>query len=302
MKYFYIHPFKPQYFFPKGFNKHTLFLNFFNPYTKLGFVSWFLFRKLSLYRLFFTISNIEDYIPETVIRKIIGKSAILAFNRGSTGPEQKITALGIYNKKEFFVKYGQTKIAKANVSNEYHILKQLEHLDTVPNVLKYQIGDDYVLLKTSILKGERFNYKHLDKSDIDQLMTFSKQKINSNNISSDNLQKSFAHGDFCPWNMMSNNGKILVYDWEMAGEYSLGYDLFTYIFQTCFLLNPKIPLNNVVVENREVIDYYFSNFKLKNWKPYLKEFANKKLTSKQLRGNVGVLNRYKNLLEYAKEF
>jgi len=301
MRYFYIHPFKPQYFFSKGFNKHVLFLNFFNPYTKLGFISWFLFSKVSLYRFFFSKKCIEDYIPETAIRKIIGKDSIMAFNRGTIGPEQKITGLGICNKKEFFIKYGQTKIAKANITNEYNILKQLNHLDLVPKVLDHHIDGKHVLLKTSVLKGERFNHRNIDKSVVDQLILFSKQKVNCNNTSSDQLLKSFAHGDFCPWNMMTNNGKILVYDWEMAGKYSIGYDLFTYIFQTCFLLDPKTPIENIVFQNVKDIEYYFSNFNVKNWKPYLIAFANKKITLEHLKGNSGMLNNYLNLLEYAKE-
>ena len=42
----------------------------------------------------------------------------MAFNKGTFGPEQKITALGIDNNNEFFIKYGQTDIAIKNIMNE----------------------------------------------------------------------------------------------------------------------------------------------------------------------------------------
>ena len=80
MKYFYIHPFKPQYFFPKGFKKHAVFISFFKPYSLIGKISWALFRTFWIYRVLFGKKNIEAFIPEKAIRKIIGLEPIMAFN------------------------------------------------------------------------------------------------------------------------------------------------------------------------------------------------------------------------------
>ena len=159
MLYYYIHPFKPQYFFPIGFKKHPLFLNFFIPYSLIGKISWLLFFRIGLYRTFFSKRNIEKSIPESAIRRIVGNEPLMAFNTGTKGPEQKITALGINisNKNEFFIKYGQTVIAKENVTNEYFILKQLSNLDFVPKVFDFYSDDTQVLLKTNVLKGERLS-------------------------------------------------------------------------------------------------------------------------------------------------
>ena len=66
---------------------------------------------------------------------------------------------------------------------------------------------------------------------------------------------------------MSYKGNFLVFDWEMAGNYTLGYDLFTYIFQTCFLLEPDVPIKDTILKNNIAIENYFSRFNLKNWKP-----------------------------------
>jgi tRNA A-37 threonylcarbamoyl transferase component Bud32 len=301
MKYFYIHPFKPQYFFPKGFKKHALFLNFFSPYSRLGQVSWYLFKKVFFYRLLFSKTNIETFIPEKTIRKIIGEDAIIAFNTGTIGSEQKITALGVSNQKEFFIKYCQTKIAKANVRNEYIILKQIDHLEIVPKVLDFYSDNNQVLLKTSVLEGRRLNDKPIDKNIIDQLLLLSEQKINCTKSSSSHLSTTFTHGDFCPWNIMFKSGKIFVFDWEMAGSYTLGYDLFTYIFQTHFLLNPEIPINNIVFENIKAIEYYFSHFSISDWKPYLRSFTDDKISLEQLKSDKGLLTEYLKLLKYAKE-
>lgn len=301
MKYFYIHPFKPQYFFPQGFKQYDFFLTFFSPYSKVGQISWYLFTRFSMYRILFAKKNIETFIPEKNIRKIIGEDPIMAFNTGTIGPEQKITALGVSNQKSFFIKYGQTKIAIANVTNEYNTLKQIAHLDKVPKVLDFYSDNNQVLLKTNVLEGKRLNYKPIDKSIINQLILLSKQKVDCFKTTSSNLLSCFSHGDFCPWNMMANNGDILLFDWEMAGSYTLGYDLFTYIFQTRFLLNPETSIRNVVVENIKAIEYYFSHFNIIDWKPYLRAFTDDKISLEKLKGDNGMLTKYLKLLEYAKE-
>lgn len=301
MKYFYIHPFKPQYFFPKDFKKHALFLDFFSPYSKVGRISWFLFTKFSFYRVLFSKSSIEQFIPEGAIKQIIGEDAVMAFNTGTVGPEQKITGLGVINNKDFFIKYGQTKIAMVNVTNEYNILKQISHLDNVPKVLDFYLDNNQVLLKTNVLEGKRLKDQSIDKNIIDQFILLSNQKVNCSKTSSSNLLSCFSHGDFCPWNMMSNNGEILLFDWEMAGCYTLGYDVFTYIFQTRFLLNPETPIKNIVVENIKAIEYYFSHFNISDWKPYLIAFTDHKISLEKLKGDNGMLTEYLKLLEYAKE-
>ena len=301
MKYFYIHPFKPQYFFPKDFKKHELFLKFFTPYSLLGKISWFLFNTMGLYRNFFIKKNIETSIPEASIRSIVGKEPLMAFNTGTLGPEQKITALGVYNDFEFFIKYGQTIIAKENVTNEHFILKQLSHLDFTPKVLDFFEDKYKVLLKTNVLKGERLSNTTLDKKIIEQIVVISKQQIECKKSTSSNLKTSFAHGDFCPWNMMTKDHNILIYDWELAGNYTLGYDLFTFIFQTKFLLEPQKTITDILKENEKAIEHFFSNFKIKNWNDYLIAFAEDKFKSESIKLNKRMQAPYKQLFNYASK-
>jgi hypothetical protein len=303
MLYYYIHLFKPQYFFPIGFKKHPLFLNFFIPYSLIGKISWLLFFRIGLYRTFFSKRNIEKSIPESAIRRIVGNEPLMAFNTGTKGPEQKITALGINisNKNEFFVKYGQTVIAKENVRNEHFILKQLSHLDFVPKVLDFYSDDAQVLLKTNVLKGERFSLTTLDHNIINQLISIANQKVECIKTTQSSLKTSFAHGDFCPWNMMIKDYNILIYDWEMAGNYTLGYDLFTFIFQTNFLLEPKKTISDILKENKKLIEHYFSNFKIINWNDYLIAFTEDKITLETSKGTKGMIAQYSKLLAYAKK-
>lgn len=301
MKYFYLHPFKPQYFFPKGFKKHALFLNFFTPFSIIGKISWFLFSRVGIYRVFFSKRDIEGSIPESAIKSIVGNDFLMAFNIGTEGPEQKITALAINNGNEFFIKYGRALIAKENITNEYLVLDQISHLNFVPKVLDFHSNDAEVLLKTNVLKGERLIKKTLEKRIINQLITIASQKVECIKTTQSSLITSFAHGDFCPWNMMTKNHNILIYDWEMAGNYTLGYDLFTFIFQTNFLLNPKKKITNIIKANEELIEYYFSKFNILNWNDYLIAFTIEKITLETPKGANGMMTQYLKLLSYAKK-
>jgi hypothetical protein len=301
MKYYYLHPFKPQYFFPQGYKKHKFFLNFFSPYSIIGKISWFLFNTMALYRVFFTKKNIEKSIPETKIRNILGHNPLMAFNTGTPGIEQKITALGIYNDSEFFIKYGQSKIASRNISNEFFILKHISHINFVPKVLDFYENKNHVLLKTNVLKGNRISKGPIEKKLILQMFTIADQKIQCPRSMSSSLKLVFAHGDFCPWNMMYCENQFLIYDWEMAGNYILGYDLFTYVFQTNFLLNPKSTVQNIIKDNIKVIEFYFSYFNVFNWKDYLIVFTQEKVKLETLKGDNSMIREYLKLLEYVEK-
>ena len=299
MKYFYLHPFKPQYFFPEGFERHKLFLSFFKPYSIKGKISWFLFVKFSYYRFLFKKKNIEEFIPEIKIRKIINVDSSIAFNSGTAGPEQKITGLGLQkNGGLFFFKYAQSSAGIKNLLNEHYVLRAIQSLDFVPKIKYFYKDKTQVLLKTNVLFGNRLANIPLNESIINCLLKLSDQFVNLPNKTTNNLKYIFSHGDFCPWNMMEKNQKILLFDWEMAGNYPVGYDLFTYIFQTNFLLKPKRPISEIFLENESFIKMYFDHFKIVNWNKYLLEFIFLKINFETKKGKYGISVFYKNLLNF----
>lgn len=301
MKYYYIHPFKPQYFFPKTFKKHKVFISFFKPYSRIGKTSWALFRNFGLYRICFGKTNIEGFIPEKEIRKIIGVEALMAFNTGTPGPEQKITGLGWDKNNYFFIKYAQTPLAIKNVVNEHHILHQISNLEFVPQIKSFHQDEKQVLLKTDVLMGTRLRNVPLNNTMLNCLYTLEEQSIISENKITSSLKLAFAHGDFCPWNMMEQNGRILLFDWEMGGNYPLGYDLFTFLFQTQFLLEPEKSIKVILSEKKNMIDQYFNHFKILDWNKYLTAFSTVKVDLESRKGEKGLLPHYKVLLDYAEK-
>jgi len=301
MKYFYIHPFKPQYFFPKVFKKHEVFISFFKPYSLIGKISWSLFRNLAIYRIWFGKTNIEDFIPEKSIRKIVGVEPLMAFNTGTAGPQQKVTGLGWHKNIYFFIKYAQTPSVIKNVVNEHNILCQLSGLKFVPKIQSFYQDEEQVLLKTDVLIGSRLDNVSLSEKILNCLFTLAEVSNISENKPTPFVKTVFAHGDFCPWNIMEQNGEILLFDWEMGGNYPLGYDLFTFIFQTNFLLKPNKSIQKIINENKNRIEQYFAHFNILEWINHLINFSKIKVNLEKEKGLNGMLVQYQTLLDYAKK-
>ena len=99
---------------------------------------------------------------------------------------------------------------------------------------------------------------------------------------------------------MDYNGTIQVFDWEMAGNYSLGYDLFSYIFQTSFLISNK-SAKDIYEEYIYFIEDYFKEFEVNVWKGYLKSFSSQKLQKEMNNNNIKLINSYKKLKEFCEK-
>ena len=300
MKYHYFHPLRPQYFFPQDFQKHKLFLSFFQPYSFYGAISWFLFVKFSFFR-FFLKKNIDKYLPYDTILDTIGHPSLIAFNIGTVGPERKITGLGIHNESEFFIKFGTTKLAIANIINEYNILKLLSAYDYSPKILDFKNKKSHVLLKTNTFSGRRLKNLKVNSLILVNLIQLAKLELLASKKSNHSLKFTFAHGDYCPWNIIINDKNILLFDWEMGGHYPLGYDLFTFIFQTNFLLNPDMKIDYILSANKKFICEFFNFFNVKDWSDYLIAFAEIKISIEKNKKSFLLHKNYCQLLIHAKK-
>ena len=301
MKYFYIHPLKKQYFFPRRFKRYSLLVSFFVPYSLFGKISWLLFRSLPLYRIFFSVKDVTNFIPQLLVSQFDDPNSIMAFNLGTSGPEQKITAVGIHNNQPIFVKYAKSEVAKKNVMNEHTALQKLKEFSFVPKVVRYFSDEKQVFLVTSAFEGNRIQGLHLSDEIFDTIVTITKIRGVNRKSETSELLESFSHGDFCPWNLMDKDGKILVYDWEHSGNYLLGYDLFTFIFQPKFILKKGGSIDKILIENLDKVHAYFRLFEVENWTEYLSVFADMKYRD-SLRKHENILgNKYLELKGYAEK-
>lgn len=301
MNYYYIHPLKPQYFFPDSILKDSIVKSIYHPYSLIAKFSWFLFNNFNFYKTIFKISEIDNFIPDKSIKKILGTQAPIAYNLGTLGQEQKITGIGRDNEHYFFIKYATTPLAIKNVRNEFETLRKLSNLDFTPNVISFFEEENSVLLKTDVFKYKRLSNTNLNHNIIKYLIKLSMIPLEKENNGL-GFNKCFSHGDFCPWNMiLDEENKLLIFDWEMAGENIIGYDLFTFIFQTNFLINPKKLNLTILRKNLNFIEIYFDFLKISNWKKYLLEFAKIKYNLETKKNNLILKNKYYKLLGFAEK-
>ena len=85
-------------------------------------------------------------------------------------------------------------------------------------------------------------------------------------------------------------------DWEMASERELGHDLFTYITHVGTLLSPDLPLIQLIEQDRTHIDHYFDAFGIKDWTPYLKAFAQRRMAYEESKGDLDRARKFECLL------
>jgi hypothetical protein len=304
MRYYYFNPFSKQYYFPVGFRNYPIFTTFYQPYKASAKLMWKIWQTSSIFRKLFSTNKPEKVLPIEHIRKYVTPCSILTFNLGTKGIEQKISILGVERTTNaaFYIKYATSEIACRNVCNEGIVLQQLSHLSFVPKLqLNVHKENQFTLIKTTVLKGEKMKHQRIDQQMLTILFTLSKQKIESSRNYSSEMRSCFSHGDFCPWNMLVNDGKIELFDWELAGEYPLGYDLFMYIFQFEFLVNEMNRFDLMLNQNADVIQQYFQHFEIVDWIPYLQEFSMLKYRLESEKRNRDLIESYLKLNEFANK-
>jgi len=294
MKYYRFKTNTTSYFFPKvNINQEFLY----GLYSALGGnisrLYWWLFRNNAIIRWMNAIDENRLNFPYRRIKELVGDNCLLSFNMGSPGAEQKISILAYDNITglRFFAKFAEKPDAMALTKNEINILPELADVGIAPALLDYKIANDYVWLKTQHIQGQRLTDIRLNAGIVRICTDLSSLNFNKNLQNNARLLSSFSHGDFCPWNILVNNQQLRLIDWEMAEERPLGYDLFTYIFQTAFLLS-KRPVREIIRQNSQWIEMYFAAFNISDYAPYLKSFATEKIQAEIQKGSGKLLKKY----------
>ena len=293
--------FTTSYYFPINLTKDLHYMyGLYSAYGgRLSKIYWALYKKYKLVRWLTSVDEKELDFPYTLIKNLAGDDSILSFNMGSPGIEQKISILGYDPNKQqpFFAKFAQKEDAKVLSRNEIHILQKLADTRLAPALMDHRITDDYVFLKTECVKGKRPASMLLTKEVTDICINLSKLHLTGQMTNEDGLQLSLSHGDFCPWNFLENDGKLRLIDWEMAKDRPLGYDLFTYIFQTAFLFTNKETIV-LIEENKAFIRDYFHHLSIHDFNSYLKAFSKEKSLIENKKNNPKLSDKYQQMLAY----
>ena len=299
MKYYRFRTFTTSYYFPKLSPNQQYMYGLYSAYGSwLAKTYWNLFKKCAFVRKLTTIKEKDLPFPYQTIQDCAGKDALLAFNMGSPGVEQKISMLGYDNIKQepFFAKFSQKDAAKRLTQNEIKIYQKLTETRMTPQLHDYAISDRYVYMRTEYIKGERPKTSHLTENVIQLCLSLSNVHL-TNGMEKDGLRYALSHGDFCPWNMIEQQGKLKLIDWELACDRPLGFDLLTYICQVSALLYPERILIKAIDQNIDGIKRYFKMCGVEDFMPYLKAFAKEKSAYEKAKGNLPLYNKYAELYE-----
>lgn len=278
MTYYRFSTFTTAYYFPEIEDRDATFLyGLYSPYGgKLSRWYWRLFKQSHLVRLLTSVSDNRLPFPYKQIRDLTGEEAMLSFNMGSPGKEQKISMLGYVTqtKQKFFAKFAQKPDAMRLSRHEIEVLRLLNDSKLVPQLLDSKIANDYVYLQTECVHGRRPYDTLLNNNVVDLLITLSSFHYPDSTNQTTDLCTCLSHGDFCPWNMLVQpDNSLRMIDWEMADERILGYDLFTWLLNVAGLVTGKIPFYHIIEKNRKSIMRYFNALQISDYTPYLKAYV-----------------------------
>jgi len=233
------------------------------------------------------------------IDKILNIDTVINISPGTKSKHQKTSVQIIHNKEiEYYLKISNNIETIELSKNEYTVLNLLSTNQLTPLTPKAIFGDfiesSYYLIQSAAPKD--FSQSEIEFSSaheqciIDFYNLHNKQidiqdHINAiiDHISNDHCNEknnilatlntlieqykktkinlSFTHGDFAPWNILTNNrNELFIFDWEHGNNNSpLLFDFFHFHYMTCKLLT-----NNTAIEIKSYIDSLYLENKYQN--------------------------------------
>ncbi|MDB9131736.1 phosphotransferase [Parabacteroides distasonis] len=298
MKYYRFKTFRTSYYFPETDSRSRFLYGVYHPYGSLPVkLYWKLFTSCKWVRTLSVVDENQLDFPYRTIMDMCPANALVSFNLGTPGDEQKISMLGYIpgEDKSFFAKYSTKDKAKALSKNEIWVLRELEGRNLSPVLLDVKENDEEVFFVTSRVCGNAYSSFELSEEILDILISLGSVKL-EDGIGNE-LAFGLSHGDFCPWNMLQDGTKIRLIDWEMAANRPLGYDLFLFIIHTHLVMGAdEKRILALLKENTNYITKYFNAFNISDYRPYLLSFLTARLKDEQDKAHQQMVKRYQQIL------
>lgn len=266
--------FRTSYYFPAYSKKYEILYSLYAPLGRriISKWAWWAFKHVKPFRWLMYCKNPDREFPYSKIMALCPKECVVSFNMGTPGEEQKISMLGLdADGNRFFAKYSVSRVARQLSVNEIQVLKTLGGQGISPELFKSHVSDEAIFFTTSCVDGKNPTDKTLN-SDVWGLLKMLSEHHLPTDRNFNGLKTCLSHGDFTPWNMMVENGKYRLIDWEMAAERPLGFDIFTYTLRQEILTLEK-SASEIVEAHKAEYDRYFATFGIESWTPYLIWYA-----------------------------
>lgn len=295
MVFYKFRTFTTSYYFPIMGKELQFMYGLYSAYG--GFLSrcyWWLFMNFSIIRKVTQVDERHLPFPYQYIKSMDGSDCVMAFNIGSPGVEQKISILGYDRQKcmPFFAKFSQKKQAKQLTEHEASIYEKLKGTGLTPELLQLTKWDDSIYMKAEYIEGARPADMMINKHILDLTVQLGNYHLGTTGKNAEGLNTCLSHGDFCPWNILVDNDRYRLIDWELADERPLGYDLLTYICNVSALFEPTTPLLDAVKKQERWLMQYFSAFDIEDYTPYLRAFVDEKANYEQSKGDTSLARLY----------
>jgi len=223
--------------------KHNLFRKLITlaPVSILKKANMINFVKLSLDK------RIEDFVNENIMQSDYAYNVII----GTYGKHQKIVLQIFGEWGTGYCKIGNESTSK-QMSTEIEFLKCVNSREFSVLVLPTYINSCEID-GVNMLITKEFNGKKVYPDLNDEIYALFKEVIliKSPIVGDDGIIVTFSHGDFAPWNMKKQKGKIILFDWEYCGMRFYGFDLIHFVYQIEKLLKNKdhnTAINNAIVK------------------------------------------------------
>ncbi len=302
---------RKQYLFHTKATSNCTLLRLYQPYKPIAKLNWRLWKFFSVYQLLFTFKIKENSPLSQLINKLIGQNTeyIWAINRGTKSIYQKTTGLvvskelssEVVHPKNFFFKWGNSTLAIESIKNEIDVIVELQNKSFAPQIIYFEINEKEAFYKTQIIHGTKYVFLEINNDIINLIkeIQHTRPLHSKNHCKSSVLLTSFQHGDFCPWNLIKEDTTNIIkaIDWEFCGIYPNGFDLLYYIFSIEFQIKKNSTPENILNKNYSILNDYYNDIGIKDWKPYLEEFA--EICSKRY-DNTEEGNDFLRLLNYCR--
>jgi len=283
-----------------------LFLKFYNIGSSRAWLFATVIKTIFIFRLQKIVFSKKRVYSQKTNDTILDSNTDWALFTGTIGPNNK----GILYANNAFLKIATTQNAVELIKNEQLILEKINGFTSwfiTPKSI--QISKDIIQLSDVSNRGRRskkitsghlmtllemssigsqtvklsqWNLLNSLKNDLksihdSRIPTNMIRKIKTlieNSSENEKVALSLSQGDFTQWNMYKRNGKIALYDWELASfEKPKGFDYFHFIIQQGVLVHHKSwkTIYKDIIEESEgdFLDQLFNN-DLDELKNYLK--------------------------------
>ncbi|WP_395051714.1 hypothetical protein [Flavobacterium sp.] len=261
----------PRWIWNANSNK-PLFLKFYNIGSLRAWLFATALKTVFILKLQKIVFSKKTYFATQIGNPVLDYTKDWALFTGTIGPNNKAILYANYS----FYKIATTVNAQGLIKREQQVLKKINSTNNIfISPKSFQISNEIIQLSDVSENGTRL--KSITSSHLDALLEMStieshtlklgewellnslkndfkgindtripinmvrKIKTLIENCSEDEkIELSLSQGDFTQWNMYESNGKIALYDWELASfERPKGFDYFHFIIQQGVLVDHK---------------------------------------------------------------